>query len=432
MRASRFLVQLFLFSLVALALSWGSITGSISGVVTDTSGALVAGATVVATNVQTGIKTTSTTDGKGFYSFASLPVGTYDLEVTQVGFRTSQKTGLVIDANSALRADVTLQVGSINEKIEVHTDTVHVETESTQMGEVITGKTMTAVPLNGRAYTDLLALQPGVSPYTSSANGGTGMTGVNDRPVDGGLNSGSQSVNGQRESANGFMVNGSNVGEGKTNGTAIIPNLDSISEFRIITNNFDAEYGNYSGGQINVVTKSGGNSFHGSAFEFLRNTALDAKNYFASSTDPTPVFRQNQFGGTFGGPIRKDKTFFFVDYQGTRQTQAPTVNTQMPSPANFGGDFSQEAMADAFATGATLADQSAVLIPKTVNGSGYASLLSQRFGNPNLSDGFPYYFLATDYIPSTIGTNNPQQYGVNCTQPTQCVFPNGMIPQSAW
>ena len=311
--------------------------GSISGFVTDSSGAVVSGASVVATDTQTGVKTTVTTDAKGFYSLPALPVGTYDLQVSQIGFKTYTETGLVINANSALRVDATLSVGTINEKIEVRTDAVHVETESTQMGEVITGKTMTAVPLNGRAYTDLLALQPGVSPYNAID---TGMAGINDRPVDGGLNSGNQSVNGQREAANGFMVNGSNVEEGKNNGAAIIPNLDSIAEFRIITNNFDAEYGNYSGGQINVVTKSGTNEFHGSGFEFLRNTALDAKNYYSLPTDKTPVFRQNQFGGTFGGPIRKDKTFFFVDYQGTRQNQAPTVNTQMPSVANFAGNFS--------------------------------------------------------------------------------------------
>ncbi len=136
------------------------------------------------------------------------------------------------------------------------------------------------------------------------------------------------------------MVNGSNVEEGKNNGAAIIPNLDSISEFRIITNNFDAEYGNYSGGQVNVVTKSGTNGFHGSGFEFLRNTALDATQYF---TDSVPVFRQNQFGGTFGGPIRKDKTFFFVDYQGTRQTQASPATTTLPSAADLTGNFSDSA-----------------------------------------------------------------------------------------
>ncbi len=394
MRATHFCLALsvLLVSTVALA----SITGSISGVVTDPSGAVVTGATVVATNTQTGIKNTVTTDSKGFFSFPSLPVGTYDVQVTQTGFKTYSKTGLVIDANSALRADATLQLGAASEKIEVTSDTVHVETENTQMGDVITGKSMTAVPLNGRAYTDLLALQPGVSPYTASD---TGTPGISDRSPDGGLNSGNQSVNGQRETANGFMVNGSNVEEGKNNGAAIIPNLDSISEFRIITNNFDAEYGNYSGGQINVVTKSGTNSIHGSGFEFFRNTALDAKNYYSLPTDPTPVFRQNQFGGTLGGPIKKDKTFFFIDYQGTRQAQAPTVNVQMPSAANFTGDFSDSASS---LTGA-------------VNGQGFADLLSRRMGLPvgTISAGEAYY-------------------SPGCTTVTQCVFPNAVIPQSAW
>ena len=289
------------FVFLVSTFAWASITGSISGVVTDASGAVVAGAQVVVIDTQTGVKTTVTTDAKGFYSLPALPVGTYDLEVSQTGFKTYRKTGLVIDANAALRDDATLTVGTANEKVEVTTDSVHVETESTQMGEVITGKTMTAVPLNGRAFTDLLALQPGVSPYTSSDRGGTGMAGINDRPVDGGLNAGSQSVNGQREASNGFMVNGSNVEEGKTNGASIIPNLDSISEFRIITNNFDAEYGNYSGGQINVVTKSGGNGFHGSGFEFLRNTALDAKNYFAQPSDKTPVTARTSSGERSAG-----------------------------------------------------------------------------------------------------------------------------------
>jgi len=393
------LVGLFL----ALGLAWASITGSISGVVTDPSGAVISDALVVATNTQTGVKTTVTTDTKGFYSLPALAIGTYDLQVTQTGFKSYSKIGLVIDANSALRVDAALQVGATNEKVEVRTDSVHVETESSQMGEVIAGKTMTAVPLNGRAFTDLLALQTGVSPYTSID---TGMTGVNDRSVDGGLNSGNQSVNGQREASNGFMVNGSNVEEGKTNGAAIIPNLDSIAEFRIITNNFDAEYGNYSGGQINVVTKSGSNGFHGSGFEFLRNTSLDAKNYFSLPTDKTPVFRQNQFGGTFGGPIKKDKTFFFVDYQATRQTQAPTVNTQMPSSANFTGDFSDSA--GSFTT----TDQNGNTVPTVVGGPYWASVLSTRLGY-TVNDQEPYY---------TQG----------CTSNTGCVFPNASIPKTAW
>ncbi|HTU40175.1 MAG TPA: TonB-dependent receptor [Candidatus Aquilonibacter sp.] len=375
------------------AIGWASITGSISGVVTDNSGAVVSGATVVAINTLTGVRAAVKTDGKGFYNLPALAIGTYDLEIAHAGFKMFKTTGLLIDANSALRQDVSLDVGAINETIEVSTDTVHVETQSTQMGEVITSKSMEAVPLNGRSYTDLLALQPGVSPYTSTD---TQTPGISDRSPSGGLNSGNQSVNGQRETANGFMVNGSNVEEGKNNGAAVIPNLDSISEFRIITNNFDAEYGNYSGGQVNVVTKSGTNKYHGSGFEFLRNTALDATQYF---TDSVPVYRQNQFGGTFGGPIRKDKTFFFLDYQGTRQTQASPVNSLMPSVNNFSGNFS---------------DSESVLTG-SVNGPNFANILNQRMG-----------------LPAGTITNGEPYYSAGCTVQTQCVFPDAIIPKSAW
>src|SRR4029077_3804409 len=212
------------------------------------------------------------------------------------------------DANSAIRLDVKLEIGEVSEKVTVISDAVQVETQNTQMGEVINSRKITAVPLNGRDFTDLLSLQPGVVPSQYAAQ----SAGLNDRTVSGSnsLNAGNQSINGQREAANGFMINGANADEGKNNGTAVIPNLDSIEEFRIITNNFDAEYGNYSGGQINVVTKSGTNSYHGSAFEFLRNTAFDARNFFDSSVGK---FIQNQFGGTLGGPIKKDKVFFFAD-----------------------------------------------------------------------------------------------------------------------
>jgi hypothetical protein len=410
-------VAVSVFVLFAVALASASITGSISGVVTDASGAVISGASVVAIDVQTGVRTTVTTDSKGFYNLPALAIGTYDLEIRRAGFKTYQQTGLVIDANAALRADASLDVGAISEKVEVTTDAVHVETQSTQMGEVIDSKRIEAVPLNGRSYTDLLALQPGVSPYTSTD---TGTAGISDRSPDGGLNSGNQSVNGQRETSNGFMVNGSNVEEGKNNGAAIIPNLDSISEFRIITNNFDAEYGNYSGGQINVVTKSGTNQFHGSGFEFLRNTTLDATEYFSNSV---PVFRQNQFGGTFGGPIRKDKTFFFLDYQGTRQTQASPVNTLMPSVANFTGNFSDSA--NSFSTST---DSNGNPIASTVSGPFFANLLSSRLGYPVQGDGTEaYYFTA-----ATINPNTSAPYGTNCTNNTQCVFPNAIIPKKAW
>ncbi len=395
-------VRVFAFMLVALALASASITGGISGIVTDASGAVVSDATVVATDTLTGVTTSAKSDAKGFYNLPALAIGTYDLEISKAGFKTYREVGLVIDANTELRIDASLQVGAISEKVEVSTDAVHVETQSTQMGEVITSKSMEAVPLNGRSFTDLLALQPGVSPYNSVD---TGTAGISDRAVDGGLNAGNQSVNGQRETSNGFMVNGSNVEEGKNNGAAVIPNLDSIAEFRIITNNFDAEYGNYSGGQINVVTKSGGNAFHGSGFEFLRNTAFDARNYFNPAPAPKGDFKQNQFGGTIGGPIRKDKTFFFVDYQGTRQNLGLPQNEQMPSTADRGGNLSDQAN---FA-GSVQSDD-----PST-NPQSWASVLFQRLGYP-VQPGEPYFFPGCT-------TNDPV---------TGCVFPNAFIPSTAW
>ena len=187
---------------------------------------------------------------------------------------------------------------------------------------------MTSLPLDGRSYTDLLALQPGVAPQAS----GEYVTYTNSSTsVSGSLNGGGLSINGQRETANGFTVNGADVNESIYQQTSVIPNLDSIAEFRILTSNFNAEYGNYSGGQIMVVTKSGTNQIHGDGFEFLRNTDFDSRNFF-SYNQVNPVtnaeipgtaigaFKQNQFGGTLGGPIRRDKIFFFADYQGTRNT----------------------------------------------------------------------------------------------------------------
>jgi hypothetical protein len=229
---SKFFTLAFFLTLMAATSVEASINGSISGVVSDSSGAVVSSATVTATNVQTGVRTTVKTDFKGFYNFPALQIGTYTVEVQESGFKTAKQTDMVIDANSALRADFTLQVGQTVEQVTVTTNAVQVETESTQMGEVINSKTMTAVPLNGRAYTDLLALQPGVSPYTA---GDSGTPGISDRSVDGGLNSGNQSVNGQRESANGFMVNGSNVEEGKNNGASIIPSPNFASSPTTLT-----------------------------------------------------------------------------------------------------------------------------------------------------------------------------------------------------
>jgi hypothetical protein len=285
-------------------------TGSISGVITDSSGAVITGVAVVVTSQSTSVTHTTVTDSKGFYSFTALGVDNYDVSASQPGFRDFLEHGVRIDANSAVRVDIPLQVGAVNNVVTVQSNALQVETENTQMGEVIGEQQIASMPLNGRSFIDLLALQPGVSPYQS-----TGLTkgaGLSETQVSGDLTDGTQSVNGGRTGANGFMVNGGDAQEGVHNGAALIPNLDSIAEFRIITNNFNAEYGNYSGGQINVVTKSGSNSLHGDVFEFLRNTDLDARNYYSPTRG---VYIQNQFGGTVGGPIKRNKIFFFADYQ---------------------------------------------------------------------------------------------------------------------
>jgi hypothetical protein len=353
--------------------------GSLLGTVTDPSGNVIPAATVTATETSTGVKQTITSDGRGFYSFQGLPVGHYDVEVNAAGFKPLRRTGIVIDVNSKVAVDAALALGEKTETVTVSESAAHVETVDTQIGEVITGKQMTAVPLTSRSFTDLLALQSGVVPVTSLTSDTQQDVGVSAFSPSGDLNPGTISINGQREFANSFVLNGSDVEEDVNMGTAIIPNLDSIAEFRILTSNFDAEHGEFSGGQISVVTKSGTNAFHGDLFEFLRNTDLDARNYFSPTRGE---FDQNQFGGTFGGPIRKNKVFFFADYQGTRLIQGiDTGEIPVPSLAERGGDFGGF-------SGPV---------------GNLANLLSRELG-----------------------------YAVSPTEPLNAIFPGGIIPQQLW
>ena len=259
--------------------------------------------------------------------------GTYKLNAAITGFQQYNSTDIVLKVNDQLRIDITLKVGSINEQITIQANAAQVETESTQLGDVIDSKKMLALPLNGRSYLDLLGLQAGVAPTTANTIGG-------DRPVSGYIsNAGNISVNGQRETANAFLVNGGDVSEGRNLGAGLVPNLDSVEEFRLITNSFDAEYGKFSGAVMNAITKSGTNGFHGDVFEFLRNDKLDAKNYFLTD-QPKSELRRHQFGFTAGGPFWKDKLFWFTDYQGTRQVQGAEVsNVAVPSAAQLPGSL---------------------------------------------------------------------------------------------
>jgi hypothetical protein len=385
---------LCVIGVLSAALAWASVGGSIAGTVKDPAGRVVPNVEVNIRESSTGLSYQTHSDNKGVYTFPVLPVGHYELQVQAPGFSGYQRTGIVLDTNASLTLDASLQVGGVAQTVSVIDNTLHVETTSTQLGQVITARQMTSVPLDGRSYTDLLSLQPGVAPQTSITSTTVQDVGATVLNVSGTLNPGTISVNGQREFANYFSVNGADVEEDVNAGTAIIPNLDAIDEFRIITSNFDAEYGEFSGGQINVVTKSGSNQFHGNAFEFLRNTDLDARNYFSPTRG---AFRQNQFGGTFGGPVHRDRIFFFTDYQGTRQTQGIDTGTiSVPSNADRAGNLSD------------LSNK----LTEFVGGPYFANLLTQKLGY-GVTSGESYYV-------------------AGCITSSQCVFPNAKIPQAAW
>ena len=370
-------------------------TGGISGTVKDTTGGVMPGVSVTVTSTALSTQFMATTDAQGFYSLPKLPVGRYDLLIELEGFKPQKRSDLAIDTDAAVQVNVTMEVGEQSETITITANQVHVETLSTQLGEVVTGTTMTTLSLNGRSYTDLLPIQPGVVPATTIQSNSVIMAGVTGTVApSGGLNAGNVSVSGQRETANGFFVNGGDVQEHMNGGTSVVPNLDAIDEFRVLTNNFDPQYGNYNGGIVNVITKSGSDLLHGSLFEFFRNTALDQRNYFSPDR---AKFEQNQPGGTVGGPIKRGKLFFFGDYQGTRTTQGiETGLISVPSMAQRGGNFGDIASS----------------LTGTVNGQYWASLLSQKLGY-EVSPGENYY------VPG-------------CATTSRCVFPNAVIPTRAW
>jgi|HubBroStandDraft_6_1064221.scaffolds.fasta_scaffold02672_5 hypothetical protein len=387
----RFLCIWGLIALVGLPASWcAAANGSVSGTLKDPSGAVVEGARITLVNTALRAEYKTTSNGQGFYCFPLLPVGRYDLTIEAPGFKTQTKTNLMVDTDAAPRVDAVLALERLSESITVEASgavtEAQVDTVETHLGELVTASQMTALPLNGRSYTDLLPIQPGVAPVSTLLPNSVIMAGVTGGlSPSGDLNPGNLSIDGQRESSNGFLLDGIDVQEHMNGGTSIVANLDSVDEFRVLTNNFDPEYGNYNGGMVTVITKSGSDSFHGNVFEFLRNTALDARGYF----DPTrPAFRQNQFGGTLGGPVKHGKAYFFGDYQGTRTDDGvDTGRISVPSAQDRSGNLSD--VADFF-TG-------------KVSGSALASMLSAKLG-----------------------------YQVAAGEPYSQVFPNAMIPTRAW
>jgi len=424
-----FLVVAILLVFAASA-AHADVTGSITGTVRDRAQAVVTSAKVTVTNVQTNLTQEVTSGADGSYHFLALPAGNYRITATAPGFRPYATTDITVQVNDQLRIDILLQVGTVKEEISITADAMHVETENSQLGDVVDSKKMLALPLNGRSYLDLLGLQAGVAPTTAGTLLGNTSS---DRPVSGYItNAGNVSVNGQRETANAFLVNGGDVSEGRNLGAGLVPNLDSVEEFRLITNSFDAEYGKFSGAVMNAITKSGTNGFHGDVFEFVRNDKLDAANFF---TPQKSELRRNQFGFAVGGPFWKNKIFWFSDYQGTREVRgAETGIVNLLTADQRQGNFDP-----ALFVKPAVVNGMNTFIPSTVVGSGgtpqncpncgWAELLTARLQPTTGQTITP----GEAYTEMEIPDGSPVGFHLApCTDPNQCVFPGGVIPKAAW
>ena len=301
--------------------------GRILGRVADPSGAVLGGVKVTAVNDSTGVARVAQTSDSGDYSFPDLPVGTYTLNFELTGFKKDVHKGIALDVNQVITLNMTMQLGAAQEVVDVTSEAPLVDTTSTQLGAVVNNRSVNELPLNARDTYQFLQLQPGVQSQLGSS-GGT-FYGSDD--------AGAVSVNGGRGRANNFSVNGGDANDQFANLPTIQPTPDAIDEFRVISNTFDAEYGRNSGAVVNVITKSGTNQWHGDIYEYFRNTVLNAQGYFNTIK---PQENQNQFGGTFGGPILKDRTFFFVSYEGRRVRQGISGQTVIvPTPQERTGVF---------------------------------------------------------------------------------------------
>ena len=307
-------------------------SGSIVGLVRDASSAAVGGATVTVTNSETNIMNRMTTNSVGEFTVTQLKPGNYSITVEREGFKKAIQPSFKLDVNQVVRADITLTVGTIQEEVVVTAAEPLLESETSSLGQVIEQTRVNDLPLNGRNFIQLAYLSPGVNAGPAGIVQQGGIP-ENER------GNGAIQVNGLMATNNNFLLNGFDNNEQQIGFEVIQPAVDAILEFKVQTNNFGADIGK-GGAVVNVVLKSGSNQFHGGVFEFLRNSALDAKNYFDTSVGPNPPFKENQFGGTLGGPIIKNKTFLFGDYQGTRIRQAETAISLVPLASERTGIFS--------------------------------------------------------------------------------------------
>ncbi len=319
-------------AVIAIPMMGQTFYGSIVGTVNDASGAPMPGATVTLTNTGTAERRVAETAGDGAYRFVNLVVGTYSAAVEKTGFKRSTRDRITVDVDSVVRTDFAMEIGDVSQSVEVSAAAPLLQTENASLSQVVAARSVEELPLNGRNVLNLVTLSPGVVPQGSSDGN---LTGKNV------FAAGNYQIGGGTANQGASYYDGVPVNITYGNITALVPSQDSVAEFRVQTNNNTAEYGRYTGGVINLASKSGSNAFHGSAYEFLRNKQLNAANFFANKSGAgKAAFTQNQFGADMGGPIRKDKTFFFFGYEGYRARQGNLFSETVPTPAELKGDFS--------------------------------------------------------------------------------------------
>src|SRR6478735_6365690 len=312
-----------------------SVSGTILGTVTDSSGAVVSGAKVTILNEGTALTRTVVTDASGEYTAPSLPTGHYTVLAELQGFKALTLSNIDVGVDQRVRIDLKLEVGAMTESVSIQAEAPLVQTSSSELGTTVTNEQIEALPLNGRNFVNLTRTIPGVL---------RGIPGAN---IDGAGSlawraSASFSANGQRPRDNNYMLDGVDNNETWLQTVVIFPSVDALDEFKLQTSTYSAEFGRSLGGVVNLQIKSGANQMHGSAFEFLRNDAFDANNFFNNRAGrEKPDFSQHQYGGTIGGPLKKDKTFYFFDYQGYKINQGATYLSTVPSAKMRAGDFSE-------------------------------------------------------------------------------------------
>src|SRR5713101_6313217 len=319
------------FSLCPLLYSQAN--GSFSGTVADKTGSVISGATVKITSQGTGVTREVKTDDSGHYTAPFLPVSIYTIRVESQGFQITEQKDIRLQVDEQREVDFALNPASVSQTVEVSATEVAVETTNPTLGQVITSEQVADLPLNGRDFVQLATLTPGT---TQETNPGSFFNAGPSSEVSA-RGTYSLSVGGSRAQSTDWLFDGVDNNELTAGGISILPSIAAIQEFKVLTYNYSAEYGTRAGPTVLVTTKSGSNTLHGSLFEFLRNTKLDARSFFASSREQ---FNLNQFGGAIGGPIQKDKTFFFADYQAKRQRHGTPFVGAIPTPAMKNGDFS--------------------------------------------------------------------------------------------